>query len=73
LGGSKGIYNEVSVDHLLDWISDRSHQLVSNERTLRAHIETLTGDFHKKANDLDLIRSGNLLPRSLPSEERARL
>jgi hypothetical protein len=47
--------------------------MVSNEKTLKSHIESISVELHRKTNELEQIRSGNLIPRSLPSEERARL
>ena len=72
-GDTRNLYHDLGVDQLLDWITDRTHLMVSNERTLRSHIDSMSSELHRKTNELEQIRSGNLIPRSLPSEERARL
>ena len=72
-GDTRNLYHDLGVDQLLDWITDRTHLMVSNERTLRSHIDSMSSELHRKTNELEQIRNGNLIPRSLPSEERARL
>lgn len=72
-GETRTLYHDLGIDQLLDWITDRTHLMVSNERTLRSHIDSMSSELHRKTSELDQIRSGNLIPRSLSSEERARL
>ena len=72
-GDTRNLYHDLGVEQLLDWITERTHLMVSNERTLRSHVDSMSSELHRKTNELEQIRSGNLIPRSLPSEERARL